>query len=70
MKTTKINEKIEIVLTPRWWNPLSWIVTGLAPVLGIVVGIVSGCLVGLLVGFQKELELSNSNMEKILKELS
>lgn len=69
MKANKINEKIENALTPRWWNPLSWVVTVLAPVFGIVGGIVAGCLVGLLVGYQRGLELSNRNMEKILNAL-
>lgn len=69
MKTEKINEKIENVLAPRWWNPLSWIVTVLAPVFGIVIGVVSGSVVGLLVGYQKGLELSSSNIDKILSKL-
>lgn len=69
MKTEKINEKIENVLAPRWWNPLSWVVTVLAPVFGIVVGIVSGSVVGLLVGYQKGLELASSNIDKILSKL-
>lgn len=69
MKTERINERIENVLAPRWWNPLSWVVTALAPVFGIVVGVVSGCVVGLLVGYQKGLELSSGNIGKILSKI-
>lgn len=69
MKTEKINEKIENVLAPRWWNPLSWVVTVLAPVFGIIGGVVLGCIVGLLIGYQKGLEQSCRNMDKINKSL-
>lgn len=69
MKTEKVNEKIEQVLTPRWWNPLSWVATLFSPVFGIIGGIALGCIVGMLIGYQRGLERSCKNMRKIINSL-
>lgn len=58
------NKKMNL-LSPRWWNPLFWLVVVLAPVAGIVVG----GFTGLLCGYEKGLEYARCKMHEINRSL-
>ena len=58
------NKKMNL-LSPRWWNPLFWLVVVLAPVAGIVVG----GFTGLLCGYEKGLEYARYKMHELNRSL-
>lgn len=69
MKAEKINAIVERVITPRWWNPASWVVTFFAPLMGIIGGTIAGAVLGLFMGFKMGLEQSTDNVDEILSRL-
>lgn len=57
------------VLSPKWWNPLYWLVVVLAPVFGIIAGTVGGAFYGFLIGYEKGLETAGDKLHKIIANL-
>lgn len=58
------------VLSPKWWNPMYWMVVVLSPVFGIIAGTVVGAFYGFLIGYEKGLENAGDKLHKIIANLT
>ena len=57
------------LLSPRWWNPLFWLVVVLGPVLGMFVGTVAGAFYGLLIGYERGLDAARNKTKLLISKL-
>lgn len=62
--------KIQRLLSPRWWNPLFWLLVILAPLLGILAGMVGGAFSGMLIGYEGGLDVAKKKMHKINEQIA
>lgn len=61
--------RIQKLLSPKWWNPLFWLLVVFAPLLGIVGGMLCGAFTGILVGYEGGLDVARKKMHKINEQL-
>lgn len=59
-----MEEKLNKLLVPKWWNPLFWAAVILYPAGFVIVGFFAGLLTGILTGLDKGLEESGKLVRK------